>query len=285
MEGIWQQLLGWFTGEHLAQLMRALVVLVVGTVLARLLAAGAGRLARRYTENKNPWLARRLVFYGVMALVLVTVLQQLGFQLGVLLGAAGILTVALGFASQTSASNLISGLFLIGERSFQVGDLIRVGETTLGEVMSIDLLSVKLRTRDNLFVRVPNESLIKSEITNLTRFPVRRLDLQLGVAYKESIPRVREVLTAVADANPLCLTEPRPEFIFTGFGDSAQQFQFSVWVQKENFLQLKNAINEEIKAAFDAEGIEIPFPHRTLHTNGSGEPLPIRIVGDSTGSP
>jgi len=133
----------------------------------------------------------------------------MGFQLSVLLGAAGILSVAIGFASQTSASNLISGLFLIGEGPFAIGDFIRVG-TTEGEVLSIDLLSVKLRTPDNLFVRIPNEQLIKSEVVNLTRFAIRRLNLAVGVAYKEDIPRVRHILMQVATDNPLCLNEPAP---------------------------------------------------------------------------
>lgn len=174
------------------------------------------------------------------------------------------LSVALGFASQTSASNLISGLFLIGEQPFKLGDTIKVGNTT-GEVLSIDLLSVKLRTFDNLYVRIPNESLIKSEMTNLTRFPIRRFDLQLGVAYKENIAQVRQLMLQVADNNPLCLDEPAPMFLFLGFGDSALNIQLSVWSKRENFRDLRNSLQEEIKQAFDLAGIEIPFPQRTVH--------------------
>ena len=204
-------------------------------------------------------------------------LKALGFDLGVLIGAAGIISVAIGFASQTSASNIISGLFLVSERPFSIGDMIRVG-STIGEVISIDLLSVKLRTFDNLFVRIPNETLIKSEVTTLTRFPIRRIDLAIGVAYKESIKHVRKVMERVADANPICLDEPKPTFIFKGFGDSSLDMQFSVWVKRENFSELKNAIYEEIKEAFDAEGIEIPFPHQSIYTGSVTEPFPIRVV-------
>jgi small-conductance mechanosensitive channel len=119
---------------------------------------------------------------------------------------------------------------------------------------------VKLRTFDNLFVRIPNETLIKSQVTTLTRFPIRRLDLSLGVAYKENVERVRQVLMAVAERNPLCMDEPQPLFIFLGFGDSALTLQFSVWATRQNFLALRNSITAEIKAAFDEAGIEIPFP-------------------------
>ena len=85
----------------------------------------------------------------------------------------------------------------------------------------MNLLSVKLRTFDNLFVRIPNETMIKSEVTNLRRFPIRRIDLQIGVAYKEDLREVREVLLEVADRNPLCLEEPAPLIIFQGDGDSS----------------------------------------------------------------
>lgn len=250
-----------------ANLLRAAALVIGGWIIARLVSASLVRALRRRTAAQSSMLLRRGSFWLIFGLALVMALRELGFDLGVLLGAAGILTVALGFASQTSASNLISGLFLIGERPFVVGDVIRVGTTT-GEVLSIDLLSVKLRTFDNLFVRIPNETLIKSEITNLTRFPIRRVDLQIGVAYKEDIDRVREVLTAVAERNPLCLTEPKPLFIFLGFGESGINIQFSVWAERDNFLELKNRIQTEIKQAFERAGIEIPYPHRVVVSAG-----------------
>lgn len=270
----------WLASGRLAAAFNALVILVVGLLLTRLVSRNVGRLVVRYIGIQQGILARRIAYYGLVVLVLVSVLRELGFELTVLLGAAGVLSVALGFASQTSASNLISGLFLMAEKPFVVGDVIKVGGTT-GEVLSVDLLSVKLRTFDNLFVRVPNETMVKAEITNLTRFPIRRLDVQVGVAYKENIARVKEVLLAVAERNPLCLEEPKPLFIFQGFGDSSLDLQFSVWAVRQHFLELRNTIHEEIKAAFDEAGIEIPFPHRSLYTGSVTDPFPVRLVGEA----
>ena len=87
-----------------------------------------------------------------------------------------------------------------------------------------------------------------------------------------------EVLAEVADRNPLCLDEPAPVYIFKGFGESSLDMQFSVWTKRENYLALLNSIYLEIKAAFDAAGIEIPFPHRSLYTGSVTDPFPIRIV-------
>ena len=202
-------------------------------------------------------------YYVVLALAVASALRELGLDLGVLLGAAGVLTVAAGFAAQTSAANLISGLFLMSERPFVVGEVIEVGGTT-GEVLSIDLLSVKLRTFDNLYVRVPNETLVKAQITNLTRHPIRRYDLQVGVAYDTKIAKVREVLMDVAEKNPLALREPRPIIIFQSFGESAVNLQFSVWTARDNYLDLRNGLAEDIKEAFERERIEIPYPHRAI---------------------
>lgn len=272
-----EQILAWLGSETAAMVLRAVILLALGLVLASLASRLVNRLASRRFSVHHLQLSRRLVYYGVLALFVASALRELGFSLAVLMGAAGVLTVAIGFASQTSASNLISGLFLIGERPFEVGDIIRV-ETTTGEVLSIDALSVKLRTFDNLFVRIPNETLIKTEVTTLTRFPIRRIDLNLGVAYKEDIDRVRDVLFEVADANPRCLDEPPPLFIFLGFGDSALSIQFSAWAKRENFLELRNTITAEIKAAFDAAQIEIPFPHRSLYAGEATKPFPVTIV-------
>lgn len=256
---------------------QAALLLIVGYIVARALSNLILRLNLANITPHSQTLIKRGVFYLVMGLMVVSALKQLGFDLGVLLGAAGILTVAIGFASQTSASNLISGLFLMMERPFSIGDVIRV-EQTVGEVISIDLLSVKIRTFENLYVRVPNESMIKTQVTTLTRFPIRRADLMVGIAYKEDIERVKTVLNAVADKNPLCLTEPVPLFIILGFGTSSIDLQFSVWAKRENFLKLKNSIYQEIKEAFDENNIEIPFPHMSLYAGEATKPIPVSIT-------
>ncbi len=257
-------IINYLDSDKFFSLLQASLLFIVGFLAASLLARTTYKICAKRFSPHHASLSRRLVYWLVLGLFIASGLKQLGFNLAVLLGAAGVLSVALGFASQTSVSNLISGLFLIGERPFQIGDTIKVGNTT-GEVLSIDLLSIKLRTFDNLFVRIPNESLIKSEVTNLTRFPIRRLDLKIGVAYKENISQVRQILLHVAEQNPLSLDEPVPVFQFLSFAESSLDLQFSVWTKKENYRELRTSLLEEIKRSFDQHGIELPFPQRELN--------------------
>lgn len=253
-----------FLSEHGEAFLKAAILLIFGLIIARIAGATTDRLLRRRLSFQSVLLARRGVKYAVLALFVISAMREAGFDLSVLLGAAGVLTVALGFASQTSVSNVISGVFLLGEGAFEIGENVTIGDVT-GEVLSVDWLSVKLRTFDNLLVRLPNETVLKAQITNLSRFPIRRLDIPIGVAYSTDIAQVRDVLLRVAEESPLCLDEPKPILFHKGFGDSAIDLQFSVWFLTPNLLELRNQLPIEIKRAFDQAGIEIPFPQRTLH--------------------
>lgn len=240
--------------------LRAALIVLAGVLVARMI----NRRMRRWSLLAQHRLVARRVTTGLIVIVTAAwAMSELGLRLGVVLGAAGVLTVAVGFAAQTSFSNLISGVFLMAEQPFRVGDIITVADTT-GEVLTIDLLSVKLRTFDNLQVRIPNETMLKANVTNVTRFPIRRYDFKLGVAYKEDLARVRDVLLAVAEKNPLVLRNPAPLFIFLGFGESGIDLQFSVWAKRERMIEMRTSMGMEIKRAFNARGIEIPFPQRTL---------------------
>lgn len=250
---------------------------ILGVVGVRLTALLARRLAAPRVSPQAAMLIEKLIWYGGFVATISWALHALGMNLGALMGAAGIAGIALGFASQSSLSHIISGLFLVTEKPFEVGDLIRIG-STLGTVHSVDLLSVKVRTLDNQFVRIPNENLIKTEVTNITRFPIRRMDLNLSVAYKENLSHVLPLLREVAEKHPLVLDEPEPLLMVVGFGESGVDIRLGVWFAKENFIEVRNGMLIGIKERLDAEGIEIPFPHRTLYAGAASGALPVRMV-------
>ncbi len=259
------------------RLIQTLVLVVIGIPGCYLLSSWIRRFMLRRFTAQQAMIGGKLVLYGGVTLIVITVLTQLDFDLAPLLGAAGILGIAIGFASQTSMSNVISGIFLMAEQPFVVGDVVTIGGMT-GQVLTIDLLSVRIRTFDNRMVRIPNETIVKSELTNITHFPIRRIELTIGIAYKEEIGRVRELLLDIARHHPLCLAEPEPLVIMQGFGSSSIDLLFAFWVEREQYLALKNALCEEIKIQFDAEGIEIAFPHLSLYAGSATEPFPVRVV-------
>ena len=249
------------TREHALDAVLAVVILLVGFYLARKMRDAVAKIPQFDIQQRL--LATKITYYTLVTLSIAAALTQIGVDLRVLLGAAGVLTVAVGFAAQTSASNLISGLFLMAEKPFVVGDIVAIGEIK-GEIMSIDLISTKIRTFTNLMVRVPNETMVKSNITNYSYFPIRRLDLNIGVGYESNLTLVESVLRQVASSHPLCLEDPRPVFVFNGFGDSAMNIQFQVWTLTKNMTTLQNDLSRNAKTALDAAGIAIPFPTRTL---------------------
>lgn len=267
--------------EHLGTLTRVAILMGIGLPSIYALSKALGSYFKKRSSEHLGLVVQKAIFLLGFTIIAVTILYEFGFQLTALLGAAGIASVAIGFASQTSLSNIISGIFLYWEKPFQVGDIIEVNNTR-GVVMSIDLMSVKLRQFDNLFVRIPNETMIKAQVTNITRFPIRRLDIKVGVAYKEDIDKVVRVLKEVADENPHSLDEPEPIVIFENYGDSSLNFMLGIWFEKSEFLKLKNEIMADIKKRFDREGIEIPFPHHTLYTGEATKPFPIQIVSDDS---
>ena len=264
LQGAFRELVKLFTLEILQKIILVVLIGGAGFFLLRFLSALLNRVTRKYLSQQYSMLLRKAIQYTGAVIVLFIILSVLGLKITALLGAAGIVGIAVGFAAQTSMSNLISGLFLISEKPFQIGDAIRVGDKT-GVILSIDLLSVKIKTFDNQYIRIPNSVLINTELTNVTRFPIRRLDIKFSVAYQTDVTRLRRVLLEVAASNPHCLDEPEPLIVFTDFGDSGLQFLFGVWFYKPDYLELKNSLMQQIKESFEAEGILFAYPARVLY--------------------
>jgi small-conductance mechanosensitive channel len=197
---------------------------------------------------------RKGIQYAAWIIAVLFVFRSLGIDSSAILGAAGIAGVAIGFAAQTSMSNLISGLFLLSEKPCGVGDVITVDETT-GVVLSIDLLSVKLRTFDNLFIRIPNETIIRTNLTNVTRFPIRRLEVAFNVPYDENIDRIRSLLLLLAEENRYCLKNPVPFFGINGLDTNGVNLVFYIWFDKSKFWDLKNTFLESMLATFRENAI------------------------------
>lgn len=200
----------------------------------------------------------KTISYIFYALVVMYVLSLFGVKLGAIWGAAGIAGVAVGFAAQTSVSNLISGLFVLGEKTMKVGDFIEVGGVS-GTVDSVGLLSVKIHTANNQMVRIPNSSIINSNFQNNSFFGTRRFLFELSIDYETDMNVALEALSCVPELCPSVLKEPAPAVWYNGFGDSGIDMVLAVWCNSSDFIKMKNEVYIAIKKVCDEKGINIPF--------------------------
>lgn len=261
--------------EQFIKIRNIVLTVLIGYIIIQISVLLVKRLFWKHMTMQWKMLINKGIIYAGIIIILFMILEILEVKIKALLGAAGIIGVVVGFASQTSIGNIISGLFLVTEKSFEVGDLIRVGDK-MGNVYSIDLLSVKLKTLDNLLIRIPNQTLISTEITNITRFPIRRMDINVGVAYKEDLKKVMDILKELASENKDILDNPEPLILIKDFGESSIDFLYGLWFEKSNYLKVRNSIIMSIKERFDKEGIEIPFPHRTIYVGEETKPFPVK---------
>ncbi|HDQ13708.1 MAG TPA: mechanosensitive ion channel family protein [Sediminispirochaeta sp.] len=264
MEFISETLLSkYLNADFLARIIHILLIVLVGLFIVRIIDIVVRRAFIRNASEQVRSVFHKGINYVGWSLIALAVLSELGLRLSALLGAAGVVGIAVGIASQKSLGNIISGFFLVSDKTFEVGDVVKIG-TTSGLVHSLDLLSVKLRTFDNTLIRIPNDEIISKEITNITRFPIRRMDFKINVPFQSDYEKVKEGLLGVARKNPLCLDEPEPLFLLSNFGPSGLEVLLGVWFEKSNFIQVKNSVIKEIRDALNAIGVELSYPHVVL---------------------
>jgi small-conductance mechanosensitive channel len=237
-------------------LLSALIVLIIGFVILRFSTRMLMKALGRGLRDQSRELVRKTILYVGATVLFVMVLNAAGVSVGALLGAAGVVGIAIGIASQASLSNIISGLFLVSERFFEIGDILKVGDIS-GLVVSIDLLSVKIKTFDNILVRVPNQQLIEQNITNVTRFPVRRMDISLIVGESVPVAVAIETLRNAATSVGTVLEEPEPLVLFRGFVENGTELLVGVWFERANYVAVRNAMGQAIQALFRERGLPI----------------------------
>jgi len=265
------------TTEQLYGVLRAGFTLVLGFAAAHLLRSAMGSVLDRRTSAQHAMLGRKIAYYVVVALAFASALRELGLNLGVLLGAAGVVTVAMGFAAQTSASNLISGLFLMSEGPFVVGEVISGRGHDGRSPFDRPALGQAPDVRQPLRPRSQRDP---GEVPDHEHDPPSHPALRPagGCRLRREDRESARGLDGVAAKNPLALREPRPVIIFQSFGESAVNLQFSVWTARDNYLDLRNGLAEDVREAFQREGIEIPYPHRAVITRTLPAPVPAEAV-------
>ena len=186
------------------------------------------------------------------------VLSLFGVKLSAIWGAAGIAGVAIGFAAQTSVSNLISGLFVLTEGAIKIGDTIIVDGIT-GVVDSINLISVTVHTLDNEMVRIPNSTIINTNLMNKSFHSKRRLTVTCPIAYGNDLQLALDTYLKAANDCETVLKDPTPAAWIDKFGDSGIDVTVAVWFDPKDFLKTKSDLHIAITTEKALAGLETPF--------------------------
>ena len=190
------------------------------------------------------------------------------------------MTVGLGFGLQEIFANFVSGIIILFERPIRVGDTVTVGDV-IGTVTKIRIRATTITDWDLKELVVPNKTFITGELINWSLSdPILRMRFPVGIAYGSDTALAHKVLLQVAKDNPLVLDEPEPSVVFSGFGDSALDFELRVFIPgMEHYIPIWDSINMSIDQAFREHGIEIAFPQRDIHIRSIKAALPIEQKG------
>jgi small conductance mechanosensitive channel len=275
----------------LPRLGAALLVLVVFRLVYRVSRPTLRTVLTRagFHEALIHLLIDNLYRYALLLVGIVMAADQLGINVLAALAGLGVAGIAVGFAAQDSIANVISGILIFWDKPFVVGDWIET-EGSYGKVAEITLRSTRIRTHRNTFVVIPNETVIDAVLENFSKQGEVRIDVPVGIAYKEDIRRAREVLLDAVRSLPDVMQEPEPDVVVDALGDSSVNLLVRVWVEEADALPRGTAaVVEASKLALDAAGIEIPFPHLQLFVDSVEDRViekvaQLRPLGGSVGA-
>lgn len=206
--------------------------------------------------------------YLILALAVITVLQQFGVQTASLLAVLGAAGLAVGLALQGTLSNVAAGVMLLFLRPFNVGDAISCGPVT-GTVKSLGLFATELSTPDNIYIFVPNSNLWNADIQNFSKNAERRQDVTVGIGYANDIAKAMQAMEEIIKKEPRIIqsAERVPQIMVTNLGDLAINITARFWTSTADMWAVKVEITKKIKESFDAEGIVIPTRAVEIHEN------------------
>ena len=207
----------------------------------------------------------------IYATAVILALDVLGVNVMPFIAGAGVAGIAIGFAAKDTLSNLIAGVLLIIDRPFEIGDRIEIWSApaesaTWGDVIDIGLRATKIKTTDHIIIIIPNNEIMKRDIVNYTSLSTKiRVRINVGVAYDADIEKAKDLIKSVASEAAWISKEPLPKVVVRNFGESSVDLQLRVWIDNaRKRMDTISYITDNIKAAFDKNGIEIPYPKRDI---------------------
>lgn len=260
------QLIGDYAVEFAWQLVGAIVVLIIGFWIIRLIGKGSDRaMTKSNLDASLQKFLKKLIVIALNVVLIIIVAAMVGIQTASLVALVGAVSLAIGIALQGSLANFAGGVILLFLKPFKVGDFITSEDGKMGTVEEIQLFYTILITPTNQRVVVPNGKLSNNAITNYSYFDTRRLDVTFGIGYGDDIDKAKSILKEIAEADSRTLKDPAPMFAVEALGDSSVNIRYRIWVKSSDYWDINFEIHEKVKKAFDEAGINIPFPQTDVH--------------------
>lgn len=254
---------GW--EENLKVVIVAVVLLCVCLIVKRILLRVLDRgLDRGHIEKSFHAFIRSAMNIVLWFVTVAIVAQSLGINATSLIALVSIAGLAISLSVQDSLSNLAGGLTILSTKPFMVGDYVEIGAAA-GTVVEIGMVHTKLNTTDNCRLVLPNSTVVSTQVRNYSAEPSRRVDLVVGASYDAPAERVKETLLEVVHAHKKILQDPEPFARMSKHGDSAVEYTVRVWCETADYWEVYYDLLEQIKTAFDAQGIGIPYPQVEVH--------------------
>ena len=247
------------------KLLLAIIVLILGLwIINRLVRVMAVSMERSKMEATLARFLQSLVSIGLKALLLISVASMVGIATTSFIAVLGAAGLAVGLALQGSLGNFAGGALILMFRPYKVGDYI-TAQGVSGTVTDIQIFNTILKTPDNVRIIVPNGPMSSGIITNFSAEETRRLDFVFGIGYGDDVKQAREIIMSIMKDEVLIFDDPEPQVLLSNLGDSSVDLTVRTWVNAGDYWPLKFELTEKVKAAFDREGISIPFPQRDVH--------------------
>lgn len=248
----------------LGDLLKFALILSFSILLSRILTIYLRRSLKDRVSKDVGEPVLKLLYYSSLIVVFISTLPLIGLDPSGLLLAGGVAGIVLGFASQNIVGNLVAGCFLMVERPIKIGDQVEINGIA-GYVTDIRIISTLIRTYDGLLVRLPNQQVFTTNITNIVGHPVRRFEYTIRIRYTDDASAAIWIIKELIDKEPFALLSPPPSVFVNDLGDSSVNIMVRIWAPVSEWFGLKTRILWNIKKTLEENGIEIPFPQRVLH--------------------
>lgn len=251
----------------LPKLIAAVVIFIAGLYMAGLVSKVIDRaLERRQVGAEGRKVVRQIVRWALIVLVVITALEQVNFDLTAFVAGLGIVGFTIGFALKDISENFVAGLLLLLQRPFELGDVVKI-EDYRGRIIDVSLRATEMITMDGHNVLLPNSLVYTNPIYNYTRSPLARIALDVGVGYDSDLEEVRRTALEAISALPDVLDDPEPNVVFHTFDDSSINLTLFFWIDNRETRQFQasDLAVPVLKTAFERQGIDIPFPIRTVY--------------------